>query len=288
MLVAEGGRPRIDDVLYGIAIAADGLRKALVDALRAIESAAHHGQSRPCRSPARRPCREPRIAARSPSSTPTASRCCRSATSRRRCSRARRSRRSRRLPLVESGAADAYGFGDKELALACASHSRRAGACRACGRRCSPKRRSTAARWNAARTGRSNQDATVALARSGQTPSALHNNCSGKHSGFLCACRHLRIDHRGYVGADHPYQEMIREAMDEVTGAEHGARQSRHRRLLDPDLRGAAQKPRDGLCQDGDRRTAFRPIARARRSACSPPAWPSRSMSPVPAAPTSV
>ena len=27
------------------------------------------------------------------------------------------------LPLVESGAADAYGFGDKELAIACASHS---------------------------------------------------------------------------------------------------------------------------------------------------------------------
>ena len=27
------------------------------------------------------------------------------------------------LPLMESGAADAYGFGDKELALACSSHN---------------------------------------------------------------------------------------------------------------------------------------------------------------------
>jgi L-asparaginase II len=27
------------------------------------------------------------------------------------------------LPLIETGAADAYGFGDEELALACASHS---------------------------------------------------------------------------------------------------------------------------------------------------------------------
>ncbi|MDA4805602.1 asparaginase, partial [Enterobacter hormaechei] len=27
------------------------------------------------------------------------------------------------LPLVESGAADAYGFGNEELAMACASHS---------------------------------------------------------------------------------------------------------------------------------------------------------------------
>ncbi len=29
------------------------------------------------------------------------------------------------LPLMESGAADAYGFGNKELALACSSHSAR-------------------------------------------------------------------------------------------------------------------------------------------------------------------
>ena len=127
------------------------------------------------------------------------------------------------LPLVESGAADHYGFGDKELALACASHSGEPehvalaagmlakasleGSALECG-----------AHWPL------NQDATVALARSGRTPSALHNNCSGKHSGFLCACRHLRINHPGYIGADHPYQELIRRTMVEVTGAEHGAR----------------------------------------------------------------
>ena len=35
--------------------------------------------------------------------------------------------------------------------------------------------------------------------------SPLHNNCSGKHSGFLCTCVHLGLDHRGYVGFDHPY-----------------------------------------------------------------------------------
>src|SRR4030095_16458284 len=65
---------------------------------------------------------------------------------------------------------------------------------------------------------------TVALARTGSTPSALHNNCSGKHSGFLCACRHLRINHPGYIGPDHPYQELVRGALAEVTGAEHGER----------------------------------------------------------------
>jgi L-asparaginase II len=130
------------------------------------------------------------------------------------------------LPLVESGAADAYGFGDRELALACASHSgepehvelalsmlARAGldeAALECG-----------VHWP------SNHDATVALARAGASPGALHNNCSGKHSGFLCTCRHLGIAHRGYVNAEHREQEMVREAMESVTGAAH-----------DPDHRG--------------------------------------------------
>ncbi|MER8379622.1 asparaginase [Mesorhizobium sp. M1163] len=126
------------------------------------------------------------------------------------------------LPLVESGAADAYGFGDRELALACASHSgepphvelARAMLAKAgldetaleCG-----------AHWP------SSHGATLALARAGSVPNALYNNCSGKHSGFLCTCVHSGIAHRGYVKAGHASQEMVREAMQAVTGAAHDA-----------------------------------------------------------------
>ncbi|ESX80809.1 MULTISPECIES: asparaginase [unclassified Mesorhizobium] len=126
------------------------------------------------------------------------------------------------LPLVESGAADGYGFGDRELALACASHSgepphvelARAMLAKAgldetaleCG-----------AHWP------SSHGATLALARAGSVPNALHNNCSGKHSGFLCTCVHSGIAHRGYVKAGHASQEMVREAMQAVTGAAHDA-----------------------------------------------------------------
>src|SRR5690554_7536490 len=39
-------------------------------------------------------------------------------------------------------------------------------------------------------------DATVALARTGGSPTALHNNCSGKHSGFLCTCVHRSEERR--------------------------------------------------------------------------------------------
>jgi len=62
-------------------------------------------------------------------------------------------------------------------------------------------------------------EAALELAGEGRRPSPLHNNCSGKHAGFLCTCRHLGVDHHGYVGADHGAQQMVREAMEAVTGA---------------------------------------------------------------------
>jgi L-asparaginase II len=124
------------------------------------------------------------------------------------------------LPLVESGAADAFGFGDKELALACASHNGEAAhadlALAMLGRTgLDETALECGAHWP------SYQEATVALARSGRSASALHNNCSGKHAGFVCACRHMGLDHRGYVKIGHDYQRLIAETMTEVTGARH-------------------------------------------------------------------
>lgn len=124
------------------------------------------------------------------------------------------------LPFVESGAAEAYGFGDRELALACASHSGEpahaelaAGMLARAG--LGPDALECGAHWP------SGQTAMVALARSGASPSALHNNCSGKHSAFVCTCRHLGIAHQGYVRPEHRFQQMVRETMEAVTGAVH-------------------------------------------------------------------
>ena len=94
------------------------------------------------------------------------------------------------LPLVESGAADQLGLDDEELAMACASHSgepahtRRRRAHAGQGR---PRRR---ARSNAARSGLRTTGPHARSPPPAAKPSALHNNCSGKHAGFLCvACR---------------------------------------------------------------------------------------------------
>lgn len=125
------------------------------------------------------------------------------------------------LPLVESGAADAYGFGDKELALACSSHNGEdehvalaASMLARAGR--DVETLECGAHWS------SNQKTLIHQARTLDRPTALHNNCSGKHSGFVCACCHQDIDPKGYVGYDHPLQQQIRETMQDLTGAALG------------------------------------------------------------------
>jgi len=126
------------------------------------------------------------------------------------------------LPFVETGAADAYGFGDRELALACASHNGEVGHVELARAMLAKagldvEALECGAHWP------SYQKATIELARSGGAANALHNNCSGKHTGFLCACCHGGIEHRGYVRAGHAYQEMLRGALEDVIGAAHNA-----------------------------------------------------------------
>ena len=122
------------------------------------------------------------------------------------------------LPLAESGAADSFGFGNKELALACASHSGEpehaslAGAMlKAAGK--SETDLECGAHWSF------EQAALIEQVRTLPKPNQLHNNCSGKHAGFVCACVHQGIEVPDYVTYDHPLQRDIRATMESLTGA---------------------------------------------------------------------
>lgn len=53
--------------------------------------------------------------------------------------------------------------------------------------------------------------AAEALRRTGELPTALHNNCSGKHAGILALCRVLRADPSTYLSAQNPAQRQILE-----------------------------------------------------------------------------
>jgi len=123
------------------------------------------------------------------------------------------------LPLVESGAADAFGLGDAELALACASHNGE------------PMHTERVAAW-LSRIGLSVADLECgghapyhaatweAMLRRGEGWSALHNNCSGKHSGFLSTAVHLGEPTRGYTGYDHPVQQRLRAVQTQMMGVD--------------------------------------------------------------------
>src|SRR4051794_13566103 len=122
------------------------------------------------------------------------------------------------LPLVESGAADKYGLGDKELALACASHGGEPAHVEVASRMLARAGLDAGALECGAHWP-NHQPSSQALARAGGAPSALHNNCSGKHSGFLCVACAAGAEHRGYVKPEHLVQREVRGALESLTGA---------------------------------------------------------------------
>jgi L-asparaginase II len=120
------------------------------------------------------------------------------------------------LALVESGAADRYGLSDQELALVCASHSGEPAHVEGVTRMLAKAGLDASAlacgtHWPAS------HPAAFALAKTG-TPSALHNNCSGKHAGFLCLACAMEVDRVGYWRPEHPVQQTVRVALEDLTG----------------------------------------------------------------------
>ncbi len=121
------------------------------------------------------------------------------------------------LPLVESGAAEALGLDAPEIALACASHN-------------GEERHVSAARVMLMKAGLdedalecgahwpSRMEDVARLHRADEQPCPLHNNCSGKHAGFLGLAKVMGVPTQGYVEADHPVQREVKAAVESMTG----------------------------------------------------------------------
>ena len=135
------------------------------------------------------------------------------------------------LPLVASGAAQSLGLSDAELALACASHGGE------------PAHAQTAASMlakagvdlNVLECGAHwphHEGSQRRMARDNAKPTALNNNCSGKHSGFVCVgCAtsglrgpHLAAFMKGYVEPEHPVMQAVTQAISHAT--DHDLRQA--------------------------------------------------------------
>lgn len=125
------------------------------------------------------------------------------------------------LPLIETGAAAAFDLGNAEIALACASHSGEF------------RHVEVVTRW-LARIGLSvadlecgeslpaTEDALRSLFATGGKATAAHDNCSGKHTGFLTVARHLRQPTHGYIHYDHPVQQRVLGVLEQMTGLDLG------------------------------------------------------------------
>jgi L-asparaginase II len=121
------------------------------------------------------------------------------------------------LPVIDSGAADRFGFTDEEIALCCSSHN-------------GEPEHVRVAKAMLAKAGNQEDNyecgahwpietkAHHDLVKHEGSCRQVHNNCSGKHAGMLALSRQLGADPHGYVLPDHPVQKAIAKAMGEICG----------------------------------------------------------------------
>jgi L-asparaginase II len=121
------------------------------------------------------------------------------------------------LPLVHSGAADAFGLTNRELAVVCASHN-------------AEEPHLVAVRSILEKAGLTEDDLQSGahpplyepeadkLIRSGEVPRPIHSNCSGKHAGMLAVCVHEGYETATYRDPAHPLQRRILGLIAEVCG----------------------------------------------------------------------
>ncbi|CAN5226367.1 asparaginase [soil metagenome] len=120
------------------------------------------------------------------------------------------------IPLITSGAADAFGFTEDEIAMSCASHS-------------GEPMHVEIVRRMLEKIGMAESDLRCGIhypfsetesrrmQRAGESPTQLHNNCSGKHTGMLALAKHIGADVANYEDPAHRVQQRILRAIAEFT-----------------------------------------------------------------------
>jgi L-asparaginase II len=123
------------------------------------------------------------------------------------------------IPLLEYGGADEFELTDEEIALTCGSHGGEA------------MHVATAAAL--LRKGEFDESdllcgahvpfdekAAAELRAAGEMPSALHNNCSGKHAGMLLASQVMDAATARYIDPDHPLQTLMQSTLADFAGVD--------------------------------------------------------------------
>ena len=119
------------------------------------------------------------------------------------------------LAIVETGALEKFGFDDVDLALMCASHN-------------SEERHLARARAMLQKIPASEDDLQCGghlsispeiahvWIKSGITPTAVYNNCSGKHAGMLAGAKAIGAELRDYHNLNHPMQQRVKHVTEDL------------------------------------------------------------------------
>jgi L-asparaginase II len=121
------------------------------------------------------------------------------------------------MPLLESGYADRIGWGEDEIALACASHGGEPEHVAIATSMLSSLGLEEGDLACGPHTPLSPRGARI-LKESGQSPTRVHNNCSGKHAAMLALAKGCQWSILGYQVEGHPVQESVLAAVAKWTG----------------------------------------------------------------------
>jgi L-asparaginase II len=120
------------------------------------------------------------------------------------------------LPLLTTGAVQAFEFGPEELALFSGSLNGQDFQV-ALVEKVLARLGLNAAHLQCGIHAPSHRPTAQALAKAGQAPSTLHNNCAGKHAAMLALCVHHGWPTAEYLDPQHPVQQLILQTISEVT-----------------------------------------------------------------------
>jgi L-asparaginase II len=126
------------------------------------------------------------------------------------------------IPMVQSGAVERFRLTERHLALTCASHSSEEAQVKGVleilsNAGCTEDCLGCGPHWPAFR-----EIDFAGLAAAGKYPTKAYNQCSGKHSGFLCAVRARGETTRNYLSIDHPVQQLVLELVSKLSKADIG------------------------------------------------------------------
>lgn len=123
------------------------------------------------------------------------------------------------LPLVEEGLVEEYGLTSRELAVMAASHNAESFHVDAV-RSILEKAGLEESHLRCGPHAPMHEPSARRLVEGGREPTAIHNNCSGKHAGMLATCRAKGWPLETYLEPDHPLQVRIRETLAELAGVD--------------------------------------------------------------------